>query len=134
MNISNIHLSYSLRLSEPVLFPFSYKSKNSLIRNNWIVLSKPCVELPGGTDGKESACNSGKTWVPPLGWEDLLEEEMAIHSSILAWRIPWTEKPGELQSTRSQNVRPDWTWTHKVGVMEKRAVCIFNRIPRVTLC
>ena len=46
MNVSNIHLSYSLCFSEPVLFPFSYKSKNSLIRNNRIVLSKPCVELP----------------------------------------------------------------------------------------
>ena len=40
-----------------------------------------------------------------LGWEDPLEEEMAIHSSILAWRIPWTEEPGGLQSMRSQRVR-----------------------------
>ena len=36
------------------------------------------------------------TWVQSLGWEDLLEKGMAIHSSILAWRIPWTEEPGEL--------------------------------------
>ena len=36
-----------------------------------------------------------------LGWEDPLEEEIATHSSILAWRIPWTEEPGGLQSTRS---------------------------------
>ena len=35
-----------------------------------------------------------ETWVQSLGWEDLLEKEMAIHSSILAWRIPWTEEPG----------------------------------------
>jgi len=34
-----------------------------------------------------------KTWVPSLGWEDPLEEDMATHSSILAWRIPWTEEP-----------------------------------------
>jgi len=40
-----------------------------------------------------------------LGWEDPLEEGMAIHSSILAWRIPWTEVPGGLQSTGSQRVR-----------------------------
>ena len=40
-----------------------------------------------------------------LGWEDPLEKEMAAHSSILAWRIPWTEKPGALQSTESQRVR-----------------------------
>ena len=39
-----------------------------------------------------------ETWVRSLGWEDLLEEEMATHSSILAWRIPWTEEPGRLQS------------------------------------
>ena len=39
-----------------------------------------------------------KTWILSLGREDPLEEEMATHSSILAWRIPWTEKPGALQS------------------------------------
>ena len=39
-----------------------------------------------------------QTWVQSLGWEDPLEEGMATHSSILAWRIPWTEDPGELQS------------------------------------
>ena len=48
-----------------------------------------------------------ETWVQSLGWEDPLEEEMAIHSSILAWRIPWTEKSGGLQSTGSQRVRHD---------------------------
>ena len=50
----------------------------------------------GGSDCKESACNVGE-----LGWEDPLEEGMATHSSILAWRIPWTEKPGGLQSIES---------------------------------
>ena len=40
-----------------------------------------------------------ETWVQSLGWEDPLEKEMATHSSILAWRIPWTEEPGGLQST-----------------------------------
>ena len=39
-----------------------------------------------------------ETWVPSLGWEDPLEEGMATHSSILAWRILWTEEPGELLS------------------------------------
>ena len=43
-------------------------------------------------------------WVRSLGREDPLEKEMATHSSILAWRIPWTEEPGELQSTVSQRV------------------------------
>ena len=39
-----------------------------------------------------------ETWVLSLGWKDPLEEGMATHSSILAWRIPWTEEPGQLQS------------------------------------
>ena len=43
-----------------------------------------------------------ETWVQFLGWEDPLEEETATHSSILAWRIPWTEEPGGLQSMGSQ--------------------------------
>ena len=49
-----------------------------------------------------------ETWVRSLGWEDPLEKEMATHSSILAWRIPWTEEPGGLQSTGSPRVRHDW--------------------------
>ena len=43
-----------------------------------------------------------ETWVQSLGWEHPLEKEMATHSSILAWNIPWTEEPGELQSMGSQ--------------------------------
>ena len=46
-------------------------------------------------------------WVRSLGREDTLEREMATHSSILAWRIPWTEKPGGLQSTGSHRVGHD---------------------------
>ena len=45
-----------------------------------------------------------ETWVRFLGWEDPLEKEMAIHSSILAWKIPWTEQAGGLQSMGSQRV------------------------------
>ena len=46
-----------------------------------------------------------ETWVQSLGWEDPLEKGMATHSSILAWRIPWTEEPGGQQSLGSQRVR-----------------------------
>ena len=49
-----------------------------------------------------------ETWVWSLGQEDPLEKEMVTHSSIRAWRIPWMEKPGRLQSTGSQRVRHDW--------------------------
>ena len=41
------------------------------------------------------------TWVPSLGREDLLEKEMATHSSTIAWKIPWTEEPGRLQSIKA---------------------------------
>ena len=46
-------------------------------------------------------------WVRLLGWEDSLEEGMATHSTVLAWRIPWTEEPGRLQSKGSQRVGHD---------------------------
>ena len=48
-----------------------------------------------------------ETWVRSLGQEDSVEKEMATHSTILAWRIPWTEEPGGLQSMGSQRVRHD---------------------------
>ena len=48
-----------------------------------------------------------ETWVRSLGWEAPLEKGMATHSSILAWRTPWTEEPGGLQSMGSQRVRHD---------------------------
>ena len=47
------------------------------------------------------------TWVRSLGWEDPMEKEMAAHSSIIVWKISWTEEPGELQSMGSQRVRHD---------------------------
>ena len=49
-----------------------------------------------------------ETWVSLLGWEDPMEEVMATHSSILAWRIPWTEEPGGLQS---MGYRKEWDTT-----------------------
>ena len=49
-----------------------------------------------------------KTQVQYLDWEDLLEKEMATHSSTLSWKIPWMEEPGRLQSMGSQRVRHDW--------------------------
>ena len=49
-----------------------------------------------------------ETWVQSLGQEDPLEKEMSIHSSTIAWKIPWTEEPGRLQSMGSQRVGHDW--------------------------
>ena len=65
---------------------------------NWASLvTKMVKNLPAMQD----------TQVPFLGWEDPLEEGMATYSSILAWRIPWTEEPGGLQSMGSQRVGHD---------------------------
>ena len=62
--------------------------------------------LPRWCSGEDSSCQCRRpeTWVQALGQEDPLEEGMATYSSILAWRIPWTEEPGRLQSTGLQRV------------------------------
>ena len=64
---------------------------------------------PRGSPGKEPPATAGDTgmWVPSLAQEDPLEEGMATHSSVLAWRIPWTEEPGRLLSKGSQRVGHD---------------------------
>ena len=59
-----------------------------------------------------------ETWVRSLGQEDPLEKEMATHSSILAWTIPWTEEPGGLQSTGSQRVGHHFTFTFYVHMVQ----------------
>ena len=58
------------------------------------------MDFPGGSDSKESACNEGD--MGDLGWEDPLEKRMTTHSSILAWRVPWTKEPGGLESMELQ--------------------------------
>ena len=66
--------------------------------------------FPGGARGEEPACRCRRfkeMWVQSLGWEDPLEEGTATHSSILAWRIPWIEEAGRLQSMESQRVGHD---------------------------
>ena len=60
--------------------------------------------IPGSSEGKASAYSAGDLGLIP---EDLLEKEMATHSSILAWKIPWTEDPGRLQFMGSQRVGHD---------------------------
>ena len=67
------------------------------------------MRLPRWLSGKESTC---QMWVWSLGQEDTPERGMATHSSILAWRIPWTEEPGGLQFMGSQRVKYDWACMH----------------------
>ena len=72
-------------------------------------------DFPGGSDGKASIMCIDvynlsimwETWVRSLGQEDPLEKEIATHSSTLAWKIPWTEEPGRLQSVGLQRVGHD---------------------------
>ena len=82
---------------------------------NWIfILSSTAAitniqhyNFPGGSESKESSAMQ-ETWVLSLDQEDPLEKQMATHLSTLAWKIPWTEEPGRLQSMGSQRVRHDW--------------------------
>ena len=69
------------------------------------------MDFSGGSDGEESACNT-EDLVSILGWEDPLEEDMATHSSILAWIILQIEDPGRLQSMASQRVKHNWAQVH----------------------
>ena len=67
--------------------------------------TSPLLGCPGGSDSKESACNAGdQSSIPGL---ERFPGEGATHASVLAWRIPWTQDPGWLQSMGSQRVRHD---------------------------
>ena len=79
---------------------FKIHSKHS---NSNITLIGYILGFPDNSDGKEFAAVQ-ETWVRSLSWADPLEKRMATHSSILAWRIPWTEEPGGLQSMKSQKI------------------------------
>ena len=74
------------------------QEKIFIVHISWASLVAQAVKNPLVTQ---------QTWVRFLGWEDPLEKRMATHSSILAWRIPWTEEPGQQQFMRSQRVRQD---------------------------
>ena len=72
-----------------------------------------------------------ETWVRSLGWEDLPEKEMAIHSSTIAWKIPWTEEPGRLQSMGSQRVGHDWAISLHFNLLlgTSRVVLVVKTLP-----
>ena len=89
--------------------PGALQSKGSQrVRHDWVTELNWIFHwgFPGGSDGKDSAM--WETRVQSLGWEDHLEKGMATHSSILAWRIPWTEESGELLSMGLQRAGHDW--------------------------
>ena len=96
--------------NSPVSFK-GYKTQllNVTLQRHYSVLSAQIdsvyTRFSGGASGKEASCQCRRcrrSWVRALGWEDSLEEEMAPHARILAWKMPWTEEPGRLQSMESQ--------------------------------
>ena len=80
---------------------------NAQIFSDFLHVHTPMRGFPDGSDSKNPPAMQ-ETWVPSLGWKDPLQEEMASQSSILAWRIPWTEESGGLQSMRSKRVWSNW--------------------------
>ena len=94
-------------------FLMSHHRKNSMRKK---VIGKKC--LPGGSAVKKPPAVQ-ETWVWSLGQEDLLEEEIATHSSILAWIILQTEEPGRLQSMGSQK-----SWTQLSNKTTKKWICL----------
>ena len=91
----------------------SLENSNTIItlkyNNYYLILAKSTVHVQiwtvvsGSSDGREFACHA-RDLVQSLGQVDPLEKEMANHSNILVWRIPWTEEPGGLLSMESQKV------------------------------
>ena len=114
-SVSSIPLEkvYGFTTYSNVLF-IDYKIKSSMylliLFKLTCLYTQKClliVGFPSGSDGKESACNIGDPCSIPGCQEDSLEKEIATYSSILAWRIPWIEECGSLQSMGSQRVGHD---------------------------
>ena len=99
----NFHFDCTMAIFQLVMFYYSFavcykwEKLGKMYVRSLCVIFQNCMLIPGGSDCKESACNVGDLGLIP-GLGDLLEKGMATHSSIPAWRNPWTEKPGRLQS------------------------------------
>ena len=103
-NVPN-NINFHVWVLYPILLISIVFVKNqilALLRILSLCIPFPCSDFPGGSDSKVSVYNVGD-----LGWEDPLEKEMAVHFSTLAWKIPWMEEPGRLQSMESQRVGHD---------------------------
>ena len=97
-----MYWSNTFNIIEIIIFIYFNFIKHERTKSNKLLIEQGS---PGGSKSKESACDT-----EDLGWEDPLEKEMATCSSILAWRIPWAEEPGRLQSmgvTKSQTQLSD---------------------------
>ena len=83
-----------------------YRSCSCLSPIVWASQAAQVLKNPPANAGAVGFNPTQQAWARSLGWGDPLEEEVATHSSILAWEIPWTEEPGGLQSMGPQRVRP----------------------------
>ena len=138
-----VHLKFAKRvdlmLNVPIIIKKNIKKAGGNFRRWWIylwhrltvvILSWAYTYLAGGGRGGFPGGSVAKKpraiqelqemWVRSPGQEDPLEEGMAIHSSILAWRIPWTVEPGGLQSMGSQSVGHDWS--HLTHIIDLQGV------------
>ena len=113
---TNIQQEHSKKIHIPsptahFLWNLPLASENSPLRCTPILClfsSSSCHRTSPVAQTVERLSTMWETWVRSLGWEDPLEKEMAIQSSTIAWKIPWTEEPGRLQSMGSQRVGHDW--------------------------
>ena len=95
--------SLSYLVPSPYIYPFDCVAKS------YLYISLLTLFYGASLVAQEVKCLSTmqETWVRSLGWEDPLEKEIAIHSSTIAWKIPWTEELGRLQSMGLQRVGHD---------------------------
>ena len=100
------HLSYQRRIYISAIMKKATSYINIYHICYWFLFIAFWASLVAQMVKRLPAMRETRVW--SLGWEDLLEKEMATHSSILAWRIPWTEEPGRLQSMGLQRVGHDW--------------------------
>ena len=103
------NLFKGMRLSSPQLLSwfYTYHLKDHLAFYKTSLVAQTVKRLP----------TMQQIRVQSLGWEDLLEKEMATHSSILAWKISWMVEPGRLQSMGLQRVRQDWATSASLSIL-----------------
>ena len=99
-------------------YPFLYSYSMDVCTLKGFLGGSAVKNLPAMQESEE-------TWIQPLDREDPLKKGMATHSSILAWRIPWTEEPGRLQSMESQRVRHNWKWLSMHACPLKQCMVVF---------
>ena len=106
----HIYTSHFMCLERHIPISISALKKNL----RWLksIIAIGAGSFPGGPVAKNPPAHAEDWGARSLGWEDPLEQEMASHSSILAWEIPWTEEPEGLQSIVLQRVRHDWATEH----------------------